>query len=106
MSVWDEARELSAPVAEFNEPAFQSWYQERATKAGINPNPDDPRHKYDYRAAYSAGAEPEISPGKSPRNTWLSRSSNSGEDNVVAPFARTEEDRARSEVMTRAFDPI
>jgi hypothetical protein len=25
----------------------------------MDPNPDDPRHYYDYRAAYRAGAEPE-----------------------------------------------
>src|SRR5258705_11391750 len=42
-----------------SEPAFQKWYAERASKLHINPNPDDPRHFYDYRAAYRAGAEPD-----------------------------------------------
>jgi len=41
---------------------FLDWYAEWAGRAGIDPDPDDPRHKYDYRAAYKAGAEPELSP--------------------------------------------
>ena len=42
----------------FDEQAFQSWYSEQASKTGINPNPDDPQHFYDYRGAFSAGATP------------------------------------------------
>uniref|UniRef100_A0A6M3K0H1 Uncharacterized protein n=1 Tax=viral metagenome TaxID=1070528 RepID=A0A6M3K0H1_9ZZZZ len=42
--------------------AFQSWYADWASKTGISPDPDDPLHKYDYRKAYSAGVEPQISP--------------------------------------------
>jgi hypothetical protein len=45
-----------------SEQSFADWYQGWAEKTGISPDPDDPRHKYDYRAAYQAGAEPEISP--------------------------------------------
>ena len=41
---------------------FKDWYSGWANKTGINPDPDDPRHKYDYRAAYKAGAIPKISP--------------------------------------------
>lgn len=44
----------------FNEPGFQDWYSGMAGRTGLNPDPDDPRHYYDYRAAYSAGAEPMI----------------------------------------------
>ena len=44
-----------------NESAFQRWYADQAQKTGVDPNPDDPRHKYDYRAAFNAGVEPEIS---------------------------------------------
>lgn len=44
------------------ETKFQDWYAQWAQKAGLNPNPDDPRHYYDYRAAYMAGAEPQIDP--------------------------------------------
>ena len=41
-----------------DEMEFQKWYSERAKRLGINPNPDDPNHFYDYRAAHKAGAEP------------------------------------------------
>jgi hypothetical protein len=43
-----------------DEAKFQAWYKEQAKKTGINENPDDPAHKYDYRAAYKAG----VGPGK------------------------------------------
>lgn len=41
---------------------FQTWYRERATKSGIDPNPDNPLHKYDYRGAFKARLEPQINP--------------------------------------------
>jgi hypothetical protein len=44
------------------EKKFQEWYFFWANKTGINPNPDDPKHKYDYRAAYQQGLEPEMDP--------------------------------------------
>jgi hypothetical protein len=53
-----------APVAAkpaFNEPAFQEWYGGHAATQGLNPNPDDPQHFYDYRGAYTAGATPDAS---------------------------------------------
>ena len=40
-----------------DETDFLSWYSKLAEKSNINPDPDDPRHYYDYRAAYEAGAE-------------------------------------------------
>jgi len=42
-----------------DEQSFRKWYGERASRLGLDPNPDDPRHHYDYRAAYKAGAEPD-----------------------------------------------
>lgn len=42
------------------EAAFQAWYATRAADQGLDPNPDDPRHFYDYRAAFRAGAEPDM----------------------------------------------
>lgn len=46
---------------QFNEADFQNWYVKHATKWGLNPNPDDPKHHYNYRAAYEAGVEPDQS---------------------------------------------
>ena len=36
---------------------FLNWYSSIATKSDLSPNPDDPRHYYNYRAAYEAGAD-------------------------------------------------
>tara|TARA_Y100000034_G_scaffold8490_1_gene9227 strand:+ start:50 stop:394 length:345 start_codon:yes stop_codon:yes gene_type:complete len=35
---------------------FADWYSNIAKRSNISPDPDDPRHYYDYRAAYEAGA--------------------------------------------------
>jgi len=43
----------------FDEQGFRSWYSGHAQRWGLNPNPDDPKHFYDYRAAYTAGATPD-----------------------------------------------
>lgn len=55
------APQSSAALSPDEEPAFQEWYADRAKATGLNPNPDAPQHKYDYRAAFKAGAEPAIS---------------------------------------------
>ena len=44
-----------------DEKAFRAWYADYAKRLRLNPNPDDPRHFYDYRAAYKAGAKPDAS---------------------------------------------
>ncbi len=65
LGMWDgghvelPARRVAAP----GEREFRRWYGEWAQKAGLDPDPDNPLHKYDYRAAYRAGAQPEIDPG-------------------------------------------
>ncbi len=43
-----------------DEKEFQKWYSKWAKKTGIDPNPDAPRHYYDYRGAYKEGIEPKI----------------------------------------------
>jgi hypothetical protein len=43
------------------EDAFQKWYAQHAAERGLNPNPDDPQHFYDYRAAFLSGAAPDES---------------------------------------------
>jgi len=42
-----------------NEIKFRIWYYDWAKKLGLNLNPDDPKHFYDYRKAFEAGAEPD-----------------------------------------------
>lgn len=55
---WEEIdiEEDGPPVDEVE---FKDWYQRWADTTGLDPNPDDPRHKYDYRAAFQAGVEPQ-----------------------------------------------
>ncbi|MDQ5870842.1 MAG: hypothetical protein M3547_01365 [Acidobacteriota bacterium] len=48
-------------IPEFDEAAFQRWYQAIALANGLNANPDAPEHFYDYRGAYRAGATPDES---------------------------------------------
>ena len=38
------------------EAKFQTEYRTLAVRSGIDPNPDNPMHKYDYRRAWEAGA--------------------------------------------------
>lgn len=54
------AKELGISVEQAEELLFRQWYAARSE--GLDPNPDSPLHFYDYRAAYKAGAEPEVSP--------------------------------------------
>ncbi|MEE9365875.1 MAG: hypothetical protein V3W44_04225 [Dehalococcoidales bacterium] len=73
MSIWEQIRgglrltafrrpkEPRVSLGGKDESAFQEWYAKWAKKTGIDPDPDDPRHKYDYRAAFRAGVEPSIS---------------------------------------------
>ena len=35
---------------------FSEWYSSVAERSNLSPDPDDPRHYYDYRAAYKEGA--------------------------------------------------
>lgn len=49
----DEFLARTAPKSKsFDEGAFRNWYGGVSKKLGINPDPDDPEHHYDYRAFY------------------------------------------------------
>lgn len=41
------------------EEAFLGWYRDIAEEMGLNRDPDDPLHKYDYRGAYREGLGPD-----------------------------------------------
>ena len=38
------------------EEEFQKWYALQASQLGLDPNPDNPLHYYDWRAAFQSGA--------------------------------------------------
>lgn len=63
--------------------SFDKWYEDRAKKLGLNPNPDDPRHFYDYRAAYDAGAEPDST------GHWPSEFKREGHPNMIVNGVNT-----------------
>jgi len=50
---------LSKPLAPSEgDPRFSEWYSDIAERSNLSTDPDDPRHYYDYRAAYEAGVDP------------------------------------------------
>ena len=57
------------PLAGEREKQFQDWYGGYSKMTGLAPNPDDPLHKYNYRAWWSAMQNdpktfaPQIDPG-------------------------------------------
>ena len=53
------------------EDSFQNWYARWAEELGLDPNPDHPLQKYDYRAAYLGGAYPTLD-AKDNRYHWPS----------------------------------
>lgn len=63
---------MGARLTPEQEQAFAKWYAEWAQRAGLDPNPDAPEHRYDYRAAYTAGAIPQIDPSDG-RYHWPSQ---------------------------------
>lgn len=42
-----------------SEADFRKWYAKYAQRLKLNPDPDDPKHYYDYRAAYATSASPD-----------------------------------------------
>ena len=48
---------LSKPMAPEEDDEFSRWYSDIAERSNLSTDPDDPRHYYDYRAAYKAGAD-------------------------------------------------
>ena len=48
---------ISKPFEPDEDAEFLDWYSGVAERANLSPDPDDPRHYYDYRAAFEAGAK-------------------------------------------------
>lgn len=46
------------PLPVDKEAEFSDWYAEQARRNRLNPDPDDPRHGYDYRGAFLSGDAP------------------------------------------------
>ena len=67
------------PIETEEEKAFQKWFKKIAKKIGINDNPDDPLHHYDYRAAFLAGEKPDPKQG----DHWPSKYKKFGHPNLI-----------------------
>lgn len=65
-----------------DEQSFRAWYADRAQRYGLDPNPDDWRHFYDYRAAFRAGAEPAVDPTDGLPH-WPSEFKKEGHPNLI-----------------------
>lgn len=80
---YDASRPQLGEEQKRKEQAFQSWYAGHAKAQGLNPNPDDPQHFYDYRAAYRAGATP------SPDGHWPSQFKLEGHPRMIIDGVNT-----------------
>ena len=47
---------LAKPLSPEEDVEFSHWYSDIAERSNLSSDPDDPRHYYDYRSAYEAGA--------------------------------------------------
>ena len=77
-----------------DEQRFQQWYAGQAKARGLNPDPDDPRHFYDYRSAFLSGAGPDAS------GHWPSQFKREGHPNLIIDGIDTRTGR------TAALDPL
>jgi hypothetical protein len=70
---------LAAPAKNNKADAeYRQWYAGVANKYRLDPNPDDPRHFYNYRAAYDAGVR-----GPDASGHWPSKYKLEGHPNLV-----------------------
>lgn len=76
---WDVGTTLSKA----EEADFKDWYGLWADKFGLNPNPDDSRHFYDYRGAFKAGATPNA------EGHWPSQFKREGHPNLIVHGVNT-----------------
>jgi hypothetical protein len=85
---------------------FQDWFSGIAGMYGYAPDPDDPRHLYDYRAAFRAGVrEPEIGADGLPH--WPSAFKSEDHPNrVVGGFDTVTGERDESVPMARSIEEL
>lgn len=87
------------PEKKYNEDEFRRWYAAHAKKTGINPDPDNPSHYYDYRAAFRAGA------GPNEKGHWPSKYKRPGHPNQFVGGIDTRTGRPAQPLEERLFGP-
>lgn len=58
---WTLVQPAASAPSSPNEHVFRQWYAGMSKKHGLDPDPDSPEQRYDYRAAFKAGAKPDAS---------------------------------------------
>jgi len=53
---------MPTALSKDEEEKFQRWYAHWAKVTRVNPDPDSPKHYYDYRKAYKLGLTPKFDP--------------------------------------------
>jgi diguanylate cyclase (GGDEF)-like protein len=76
-TVVDDFKSIYDPDARIDESEFRAWYQDEAIRNNLSPDPDDPRHFYNYRAAFRSGAEPDET------GHWPSKFKREGHPNLI-----------------------
>jgi len=69
--------------SDFDEALFQAWYTRHAKKQGLAKDPDDPKHFYNYRAAYKAGVGPDS------KGHWPSKYKKEGHPRIMVDGVNT-----------------
>ncbi len=70
-----------------SEADFRKWYAGQAANLNLDPNPDDVRHYYDWRAAYRSGAKVDA------RGHWPSQFKRAGHPRMVIGGVNTKTGR-------------
>jgi hypothetical protein len=73
----------SSQLSPRSEKEFKDWYKNVSDTTGLNPDPDDPKHFYDYRAAFLQGAEP------NEEGHWPSEFKREGHPNMIVDGMNT-----------------
>lgn len=87
--------ELPNESGRIDEASFRQWYTTHARRWQLDPDPDNPLHYYDYRAAYRAGATPDRS------GHWPSEYKREGHPNLIVGGKDTRTGRPVNRYGTR-----
>ena len=97
----------STTLAPADEAKFQAWYADAAKRYDLNPNPDSPEQKYDYRGAFKVNAKPDVT------GHWPSDFKQAGHPNeIVGGFNTRTGERVpgtprlgEAELVAKGWDP-
>lgn len=80
----DILEEAMRGVSPQTDDGFDQWYSDVSKKTGLNANPDDPQHYYDYRSAFRDGVR-----GPGPDGHWPSKYKLEGHPRMIVDGVNT-----------------